>query len=142
MIRQLASRQRGLLQRLYIALTCDTRRTHGSFHASALSQIFEATAAQCESFLYMHATYGSLFYQIPARKARHPKIVSNEGLQWRPSLAHLRISGIFLPLCTAIYAVCQGWRLIMSCLSLVGSVPCAVSLASFGIKIKYARVLS
>lgn len=73
----------------------------------------------------IHATYGSLFYQIAARKARHPKIVSNEGLQWRPSPAHLRISGIFLPLCTAIYAVCQGWRLIMSCLSLVGSVPCA-----------------
>ena len=74
----------------------------------------------------MHATYGSLFYQIAARKARHSKIVSNEGLQWRPSAVHLRISGIFLPLCTAIYAVCQGWRLIMSCLSLVGSVPCAV----------------
>ena len=74
----------------------------------------------------IHATYGSLFYQIAARKARHPKIVSNEGLQWRPSPVHLRISGIFLPLCTAIYAVCQGWRLIMSCLSLVGSVPCAV----------------
>jgi hypothetical protein len=74
----------------------------------------------------MHATHGSLFYQIAARKARHSKIVSSEGLQWRPGAVHLRISGIFLPLCTAIYAVCQGWRLIMSRLSLVESGPCAV----------------
>ena len=52
------------------------------------------------------------------------------------------VSGIFLPLCTAIYAVCQGWCLIMNRLSFVGSVACAVLLASIAIKSKYARVLS